>query len=90
MLNKIIDLIENDQIFKTAYEDKESCFHMVIDPVLQDIDANDDKILSTLILIISSQCKIYDMLLNNIAKYGNAPLIDICNKDIKTVFSTEE
>lgn len=89
MLNKIIGIIKNDPEINSAYEDKESCFRMVIDPILQDKLADDDKLLNTLLIVMASQCKIYDKLLNNIAKYGDRVLIDICNKDIQNIFSID-
>ena len=90
MINKILDIIKNDPDIKKAYEDKESCFCMAIDPILQDKSISDDNLLNTLLLVMASQCKIYDRLLNNIAKYGDKSLINECNKDIRDVFNIDE
>lgn len=82
---KIIELIKTNTAFS---KDKEGSFANVVVPAIE--NAADNEILITVINMLYSQCEIYDILLDNISKFGNQELIKKCKEDITVIFKLEE
>ena len=85
---QIIDFIEKDSVLKDIYENNESCFKNIVFPRIKESD--DDKVLETVIYMLAMQCEIYDVLLNNIAQFGNKELIIKSNNDINNIITLED
>ena len=85
---QIIDFIEKDSVLKGIYENNESCFKNIVFPRIKESD--DDKVLETVIYMLAMQCEIYDVLLNNIAQFGNKELIIKSNNDINNIITLED
>ena len=82
---KIMNYIKSNQ---EIYEDKEGSFINVIIPVIE--SSNEDSILENLIAMLASQCKAYDIVLDNISQLGSSELIKKCREDLMNLYSIYE
>ena len=79
---KIMEIIETVPEVKKVYEDKEGCFRNLVVPALTD-DINESDVFELMLVMLASQCRSYDILLNNIAVLGSKELIEKCRDDIR-------
>ena len=88
MKEQVLEFIENNA--PEIYKDKEGSFVNVIIPAIKNL--NEDTIFEDIICMLAAQCKAYDILLDDIAKYGNCALATQCRNDLKKFYSlsTEE
>lgn len=87
MEEKIMEIIESDSLMKQIYEDNEGCFRNIIASTL--IKCNEDDVLKIAINMLAVQCKLYDILLNNIAVLGSKELIEKSHNDMNNIFNNE-
>lgn len=80
LIEKIKEIIENEPTVKEIYNDENGNFRNVVAPAI--MNADDSDILSTTIIMLATQCKAYDILLENISQLGNEELIKKCKNDI--------
>ena len=85
MTDKIMTIIMSEDVTKDIFNDKDGCFGNIAVNTL--MECNNDNVLETSIHMLAMQCKLYDTLINNIAKYGSKELIEKCNNDINSVLS---
>lgn len=81
--DKITDIIKNDPVVKQIYENNGGCFKNVVVPSI--MNAEDNEVLETVIMMLATQSKFYDALIDNISQFGNKELIKKCNDDINSI-----
>lgn len=84
----ITKMIETNPIVKDIYENSGGCFKHIVLPRIMASD--DDHIIEELIIMLATQSAVYDVMLNNIAQFGNQELIKKCSEDINKIYSSEE
>ena len=87
MKEKIMEIINTNPMVKQIYENSEGCFRNAVVPSIEICD--DNIILESVIVLLAAQAEIYDVLLYNIATFGNEELIKKCNEDIRKFTSGE-
>ena len=85
--DKILDMVETDSVIKEIYEDENGFFRNMVVPALINDDSDESIKLDLLIVMLATQCKCYDMFLNNIAILGSKELNEKCRDDIKNIAS---
>lgn len=87
MTDKIMTIIMNDPVTEEIFQETGGCFRNIVCNTL--MECNNDNVLETSISMLAIQCKLYDIVLNNIAQFGNEELIKKCRNGINAIFPEE-
>lgn len=83
---EIKTIIDNNPILSELYYGDNNSFKSLFTPILN----NDSNLnLTNLLIIMSFQCQLYDITLDNIARFGGKDLLKKCSEDIKSMLSDD-
>ena len=83
MTDKIMEIIMSNPLTEKIYHEKNNCFSSIVANTL--MECNNDNVLETSINMLALQCKLYDIVLNNIAQFGSKELIEKCRNDVNNI-----